>query len=188
VKSVTVTVDTNILDEDKLACIKEAATGLPIEFSLVTVTERERPGSAAALQVKSTLLETMVWDESDWDSCTWGGPIPETTVIGEWPLGQAVLGAEGEKDLLESVLQVISNGSFPKVGDRDNLTAGQRRQLRDAMILEAHVREQHDILLSDDTRAFGGDGSDLRAKLEYLCGTRIMGADEFCAYCESLRG
>jgi len=62
--------------------------------------------------------------------------------------------------------------------------------LRDAMILEAHVRDGRDIFVTRDTRAYvgrGGDKNVLRSKLEGLFSTRIMTVDEFCAECERLR-
>jgi hypothetical protein len=64
------------------------------------------------------------------------------------------------------------------------LTPGQHNQLRDALILEAHVREKRDIFVTTDTRAFVKHGR--RARLEALCSTRIMTVDEFCDYVASL--
>jgi hypothetical protein len=69
-----------------------------------------------------------------------------------------------------------------KQGQRDDPSTGERRQLRDAMILQAHARDGRDILVSDDVKAFGREGDDRRRKLEALCGTRIMTVDEFCGY------
>jgi hypothetical protein len=69
-----------------------------------------------------------------------------------------------------------------KQGQRDDLSTGERRQLRDAMILQAHARDGRDILVCDDVKAFGREGDDRGRKLEALCGTRIMTVDEFCGY------
>jgi hypothetical protein len=76
---------------------------------------------------------------------------------------------------LEKLPHVLSNGSFPPV--RANLSAGERRQLRDALILEAHIREGRTIFVTNDERAFIRDGP--RVKLEALFPVRIMTREEF---------
>jgi hypothetical protein len=87
----------------------------------------------------------------------------------------------------EAILDVIGIRSFPKPGLRDSKTPGQKRQLRDAMILEAHAREGRDILVSDDVKGFIGKDGENRRKLEAICRTRIMTVDEFCEYAERQR-
>ena len=55
------------------------------------------------------------------------------------------------------------------------------------MILEAHVRDGRDILVSDDRRAFVGHDGANRCKLESALATRIMTVDEFCEFASTLR-
>jgi hypothetical protein len=107
-------------------------------------------------------------------------PILETLVLGESELGYAVLGSEEEPDLLEHILKIISNDSFPRPGSRDDLLPGPRRQLRDAMILLAHVREHREIFVTDDKKAFVRHGR--REKLELLLSTSIMTSKEFLSF------
>jgi hypothetical protein len=76
---------------------------------------------------------------------------------------------------LESILAIISKGSFPK--NREMLSAGERRQLCDAMIFEAHVRNCRDIFVTCDERAFVRDGR--RQVLEEQFKTRILTRAEF---------
>jgi hypothetical protein len=172
-----VTVDTNV--RDHMERIRKAAAGLDVEIAPTTVTYREHgitraPGDA--------VKETMVWNESPWDQSVWGPspPVYETAVIGEWRIGMAVIGSEEGRSRFEAILAAISNGSFPKPGARDSLTKNQRRQLRDAMILEAHTRDGRDVLVSNDEKAFIGPEDERRIRLEALCRTKILKVDEFC--------
>lgn len=115
-----VTIDTNILDDDKIAKIKVAIKGRPIEIAVVSVSDREIKGAdIKPLPIK--ILETAMWDESEWDNSVWGHTVNETLVLGQSNLGNSVLGSTQTADLMEALLKVISNGSFPKVGKRDNL-------------------------------------------------------------------
>ncbi|MHB0868239.1 MAG: hypothetical protein ACYC5J_02155 [Chloroflexota bacterium] len=181
-----VTLDTNILAPTELHSIEEAARGLAIEFAYVTVSARELEGSSISPPCgPDVVFETGAWDESRWGECVWGGPVGETFVLDESRLDEGVLGADDT--LFESILRIISNGSFPPPGTRDNLTEGERRQLRDAMILEAHWREGRDILITNDAKAFIGKDGSRREELEGLCSTRIMNAREFQAFCDNLR-
>jgi hypothetical protein len=175
VAALLLTLDTNQLDDDRLGRFS-AMIPVPHELACVTVSERER---GAGLDVKlGAVPETMVWGESRWGEATWGGPISELFVLDESLLdGGAVLAAEGHVDVLESALTIISNGSFPARGERDSLSEGQRRQLRDAMIFEAHVRHRRHALVTDDARGFIKDGR--RPKLERLGQTRIVTFAEF---------
>jgi len=147
-----VTLDTNMLPADDLL---EAAQGRGFQFARVTVTDREVEGTQFQVHLVGlgTVAETAVWDESRWDEAVWAS----------------------EDSSLEEILQIISNGSFPR--SRDSLSAGQRRQLRDAMILEAHIREGRDIFVSNDCRAFIRDGR--REQLEANFKTKIMVLEEF---------
>jgi len=152
---------------------------LPAEIAMVTVSERESGTPSTEFQL---LTEAAVWGESEWGRSVWAGPIHETLVLGEARLGRAVLGFDGTPNLMESILTIIANGSFPKKGDREHLTDPQRRQLRDAMILEAHTRNRRDIFVTKDERGFIRNGR--RAALEQLCATRILTLDEFVDYCQ----
>lgn len=167
-KPLSVTLDTNVMKEHVIRGIQEAATGLAIHLAHISVTERE-------LEI-TTSPKIMPAGEC----------ILETGVYGESRYGDAIYGDEFECDLFERLLVLVSNGSFPRSGDRENLSHGQISQRRDMMILVAHVRSGRDILVTNDKKAFIGNGS-LRNKLETLCSTRIMNADEFCAHCAHLK-
>jgi hypothetical protein len=79
-------------------------------------------------------------------------------VWGEPPWGEFLWAGANEEKMsdLEAILKIISNGSFPKSGKRELLTDGQRNQLRDAIIFEAHVREKREIFVTTDRKAFLG--------------------------------
>lgn len=147
-----VTLDTNILPIDDLL---SPARAQGFEIARVTVTDREVEGTQVYLAGLDTVAETAVWGESRWDEAVWAS----------------------DNASLEEILKIISNGSFPRF--RNDLTDGQRRQLRDAMIFEAHVREARDIFVSNDDRAFVRDGR--REQLEAKFNTKIIGRDEFAA-------
>lgn len=155
-----VTLDTNVLPADDLMAIA-AARG--IEVAVVTVTEREVRGTGfqVALKPMAIIPETGVWDESEWDDFVWAADEAEA------------------RPGMEDILRVLSNGSFPSRDARETLTDGQRRQLRDAMILEAHVREGRDVFVSEDTRAFIDHGR--RETLERITRTRIVSMAELLA-------
>ena len=85
-----------------------------------------------------------------------------------------------DAERLERALALLSNRSFPPPGRRDQLTGGQRRQLRDAMILCAHLRSNREILVSNDRRAFIDHG--YREAIESEFGTSVMTVEEFEAY------
>ena len=155
-----VTLDTNTVDDSELI---EAGRLHGFEFVAITVTDREL--KASDIQINSEAV----------------GTVPETVVLDESCLGQAVLGSDSDHDTFEETLAIISNGSFPKVGQRDNLTPGQRRQLRDAMILLAHIREGRDIFVTNDTRGFIRDGR--RERIEERFNTKIMTSAEFLKRC-----
>jgi hypothetical protein len=152
----TITLDTNAANSREVETI---AREFGAAVSIVTVTDRELERSDIVSFPGSRLPETAVWDESRWGIAVW---------------------ASAEKaDLLESVLAIISNGSFPPVGSRSGLSPGERRQLRDAMILTAHAREGRDLFVSNDQRGFIREGR--RERLEKLLGTRIVTVSELRA-------
>lgn len=184
---ITITLDTSVVNRNQqgeidIQEITDAAKGLNINIAKTSVANREQgvdPGD------QEDVLETAVWNESVWGQARWGGPLPETFVLNESLLDQAVLADSG--DMLEAILKVSTNGSFPASGKRNNLTETQKHQLRDAMTLEAHVREGRDIFVSDDTKAIGKPGSELRSKLQAMCQTKLMTKVEFIEYCKALR-
>ena len=100
-----VTLDTNVVDAEGL---KEAAQEHGFELARVTVTDREVEGTPYQVRIigLGKVEETAVWGESRWDHAVW---------------------ASGEP-FLERILQIIGDGSFPH--RRENLSAGERRQLR----------------------------------------------------------
>jgi hypothetical protein len=172
-----VTIDSNILRGD-LSRMQQACEGLAVEIRPTTVTLREH-GIRAPVG-ESAVSESGVYDESRYDSgavYAESPPVHESIVVGEWRAGMAVPGSAEAATRFEAILGIIGSGSFPKLGDRNNLSAGRRRQLRDAMILEAHARDGRDVLVSDDLKAFGREK---RSRLEALCSTSIMTVDEFC--------
>ena len=83
---------------------------------------------------------------------------------------------------LEHILQITANGSFPPADRRENLPDGARRQLRDAMIFEAHIRAGEHLFVSDDERAFTRHGK--RSLLEVLGRTRILTLPELVELAE----
>jgi hypothetical protein len=93
-------------------------------------------------------------------------------VLDESRLDETVPPLNSHADVLERALAIISNGSFPPPGNRNALSDGQRRQLRDAMIFEAHVRHRRHALVTRDARGFINEGR--RDRLELLGLTRIV--------------
>jgi hypothetical protein len=152
-----ITVDTTSIGPDRRGRIEAMCEGRPVDIGHTSVTDRETRGTSFATS-DASLLEVGVWDESEWGSAVYGGPSDEK--------------------LFESVLDVISNGAFPR--QREQLSEGQRHQMRDAMILLPHVRGGRDVFVSDDRKAFIEHGR--REELEALCRTRIMTTDEFCSW------
>jgi hypothetical protein len=161
-------VDTNYLDGHYLACLAALASHQEIAFQVVTVTERER-----GLDVKGMFAAHGLSVDV----------VPGLTVLGEWRLGEDALPREGTPERLEETLAIISGGSFPPRGKRGDLTPGQRRQHRDAIVLASHVDREGDVLLTRDRKTFINNGR--RERLETLWSTRIVTlgelVDEFSA-------
>lgn len=174
------TIDTNVLDRD-FERVKQVCEGRVVEIRATTVTLREQ---GLPVPNPDAIPETAVYDESAYDSGAVYADVaavPETFVLDESRLDEGVLGDDDAPQRFEAILSIISNKSFPPAGpSRAVLTAGQRRQLRDAMILEAHARERRDVLVSNDRTAFVGKDGEKRPRLEALCSTRILTVDEFC--------
>ena len=156
-----ITLDTNVLPGEEITCL---CRGLDVKIARVSVSDRELEGSSIVV-----------------DGCI--ERVAETFVIGESPIGVGAIGSDDSPVVFELVLDIISNGSFPK--DRSNLTSGQLRQLRDAMIFSDHVQSGCDIFVSDDRRAFLKHGR--RERLETEFGTRILTVSEFREWCNTQR-
>ena len=149
-KVIRVTLDTNILPVDDLIAQVSADQ---FEFGVVSVTEREletAPALSAPERI-DRIVESMVWGEGVWGGGLWGGP--------------------SDSHCLETVLGIVSDGGFPRPNQRMELSDGQRRQLRDAIIFCAHVRTQREIFVTDDARGFVRSGR--REKLQNAFDTRI---------------
>lgn len=157
-----VTLDTNVIPAEKFLT---ASNGYEWDFVVVSVTTREFEGTDFLVKLKPI------------------GKIIETGVYGESKYGRAKYGSEKTQADREDILKIISFGSFPK--DRQNLSEGQHRQLRDAMIFQAHVRGRRDIFVTNDRRGFINDGR--REKLQKLFNTQIMTPNEFIGFCNEKR-
>lgn len=177
-----VTFDTNIYPiNDLIPLLKEKN----ISYTRISVTDREMEGCSLhnCLDNKKT-EETGVWGESRWGECKWGPITYETATIGESRVGECVLGRDNAVDVFETALKIVSSGTFPKRGKRDNLTRGQRNQLRDAMILATHIREKGDIFVTNDRKGFVNYGK--REKIKDIFNTRIMTRDEFKVFLDNV--
>jgi hypothetical protein len=172
--SLLVTVDTNQLDFPRIDRIRRSLR-VPFQLACVSVTERER-GPTTLMADLVSVPETGVWAESRWGEAVWAESTPELLTLDESPLDTAGLAADEHVNVLEAALRVISDGSFPPSGSRDQLSRGQRRQLRDAMIFEAHTRDRRHLLVTSDAKGFINDGR--RQALEALGRTRIATPDE----------
>jgi hypothetical protein len=152
-----VTLDTGVFPIDDLrADLKRKGW----TTNVVSVTDREFEGTSfAGASVDQSVTEIGVWDESRWDQAAWG--------------------SKSDAAKLERILHIIANGSFPR--NRDSLTLGQRRQLRDAMVFESHLRSGADLFVTRDERAFVRDGRRDRLQTEF--NTRILTRAEFADLC-----
>jgi len=154
------TIDTNVLaDEEVIA----KASVSQCDIAIVSVTEREAGSSRFQAVLKSmdgleTIPETLLWYEGGWGNSSWGSPE--------------------SSEHLKKVLLIITNGSFPN--NRENLSDKQKRQLRDALIFQAHINAGRDIFVSNDRKAFINHGK--RERLERSFQTKILSSDEFSEY------
>jgi hypothetical protein len=155
----TATIDTNVLPADDLIQLAKQK-GINVKVVSATHTEMS-PGDPRLSDLEA---------------------IPETGVFGQSQFGICVFGGGEESSYFESVLQIITNGSFPKPGQRDQLNDAQRNQLRDAMILCSHARERRDIFVTDDRKGFIKHGR--RDSLERILQTCIMTREEFRTHLE----
>lgn len=172
----TVTLDTNCADDSELVALMRECGA---QIALVTTTDREARGTSFKVVFEGIdrVSEPGLWGEGGWGTSMWGGgPVVDYRDEN----GNAVKGHP-----FEAILTVVSNCSFPPRGKRDKLTVGQRQQLRDAMILCAHVQHRRSIFVSNDVRAFIKGGR--QEKLQSMFDIRIMAATEAHAYFQSLR-
>lgn len=156
----TVTLDTNLVDDDELLAAARAAG---LEVAHTTVTDRELSGSGvtAAGGRKARIIET--------------------GVVGESIVGMFVPGSREDQTLFDNLLEIISDGSFPRGEKRKSLSRGQKRQVRDAMIFCAHVRESRAMFVTNDLKGFILNGR--RERLQQQFGTHIYTAAEFLDVC-----
>ena len=163
----TLTLDTNCIDH---ADLRAKAAEVGAELAAFSVSRNETSGSSFSVHLKavSVLPEQSVWKDGVWADGVWADRFwksgPDVAYMRED--GSHIVG-----DPFEDVLSVISNRSFPPPDARKTLSAGQRRQYRDAMILALHAQHRRDIFVSGDERAFIADGR--RERLERMLGTRI---------------
>ena len=149
-----VTLDTGAVDER----VKNHAALLGYEVQVVTVTAREVEGTSFGVSVGEIRLV-----------------VSEVAHFGESRYGQAVFGRPDMKRDVETALNIIASGSFPK--DRAALTEPQKHQLRDAMILEAHVRSGAGLFVTSDKRAYVSHGK--REAFQRELGVQVLLVPEF---------
>ncbi len=150
-----VTLDTSAVEPH----VFDHAGFLGYEVQVVTVTAREVEGTSFEVPLEHTRR------------------VLELGHFGESRFGQAVFAGPSTKETVEAALDIISGGSFP--ANRAVLTVGQKHQLRDAMILEAHVRSGADLFVTDDARAYVKHGR--REALKERLGVRILLVAAFLA-------
>lgn len=150
----TVTFDSTAKPDDTVV-LKAIATGWHVAYASVSLREAKGADFEVTLRNHEQVPEIAVWDESAWGEARW----PD----------------ESSSERLEKILKLISNSGFPK--SRTNLSQGLLHQLRDAMILEAHVAAGRSVFVTSDTKAFIRNGR--RDQLQALLGTRILSTEEF---------
>jgi len=158
----SVTFDTNVLPARRQPDdLIKLAGSKGLDLARVVVTDRELEGTDIRVDIVglNPIPASTAWAEAYWDKSVWAS---DESILGE-------------------ILKIISNGSFPQ--SRDNLNDGEKRQLRDALILDAHVQQGRYILVTKDTRGFVRHGR--REKFEGLYEIKIMTKEEFR---EFLRG
>jgi len=155
-----ITIDTNIIRADEFDKLLSECKSKGWDVAVVSVTGREPGGTDWDIKFEPLLK------------------MPETLVLDESCLNEAILGNKNSQDDLQEILEIISSGSYPKMGN--NLSEGFRRQLRDAMIFQAHLREDRDVFVTNDEHDFIRDGR--REKLQNKFDTKILTKDEFSAF------
>jgi hypothetical protein len=152
----TVTFDSTAKPDDPVV-LAAIAAGWHVAFASVSVREAQGADFKVSLKKHDRVPELAVWDESPWDEARWAD--------------------EPSSERLEKILAIVSNGGFPR--NRSQLTERQLHQLRDAMILEAHVAAGRAVFVTGDAKAFIRNGR--REQLESLLNTRIVIPSEFGA-------
>jgi hypothetical protein len=156
-----ITLDTNVLSGKEIICLCQ---GLDVDITRISVSDRELQRSSISILPGIS-------------------QVNETFVIGESPIGVGAIGSEDSPIIFEAILDIISNGSFPKM--REKLTSGQTRQLRDAMIFSDHVQSGSDIFVSEDKKAFVKQGR--KELLEGKFSTRIFTVSDLREWCNAKR-
>ena len=154
----TVTLDTSVLPADDLRAALEPKG---FDFAAVVVTRHEVDGTSfeASLEQLTTL--------------------PDKVPYGSGAYGAGLYGGPSQGACLETLLAVISNGSFPLPTAPRTLTEGEEHQLRDATIFCCHVHFSRQIFVTRDERSFIRDGR--RETLQAAFRTRVMTVTEFKA-------
>jgi hypothetical protein len=107
--TLTVTVDTNAIDEPLRTRMQTACreAGVEAEFAHTTVTDREIEGSDISTPI-ADITETGVWGESRWGQFKWGGAVRETFVLDESRLDEGVLGTDTSQARMDELLRILS--------------------------------------------------------------------------------
>jgi len=155
---IKITLDTNIFPID----IDEIQEN-NIDIAIVSATERElnRTSWEKDLKKLNKILEVGVFDESHWDRSVY---------------------KDEKLDKTEEILKIVSDNTFPK--DRSELSDGHKRQLRDALILNAHFQNKRDVFVTNDVKGFIKDGK--KDKLEIMLDTKILNKVDFLIYLKSI--
>jgi hypothetical protein len=151
----TVTFDSTARPDDPIV-VKAMDAGLHVAFASVSLKE---PRGTPDFVVKIRAHEL----------------LPELGIFDEGQFGEARFAGQPSSERLENILAIVSNRGFPTNGCQ--LTKGERHQLRDALILEAHSAAGRKIFVTNDSKAFITNGR--RERLEALLGTRILNHSEF---------
>ena len=119
---VSVTLDSNVFPPGH---VMAAGKAVGAEFYVVSVTVREQQGTSFEAQVRwlPVIPEVAVWGESRWD--------------------ESVYGSDSDDEQLNQILAIM--GSDPLLS-RENLTRGQRSQLRDATWRGGRTRAVGEVL------------------------------------------
>ena len=156
-----ITLDATVLDTDKKE-ITTTARSLGHDVGVITATARERKRKDITDNLEN---------------------ISEILVLDESPLCVGALASDDDANIFEDVLCVVSHGAFSKKGSRDNLSKGEKHQLRDALAFASHVREGRDVFVTDDRKGFIRHGR--RDILQSKYKTTIMTTREFQDLCNA---
>ena len=165
----TATIDNSCFDDEYLRQVEEICN-FPIEIAVSSVTLLENDWAAGRLEAHIDASPFVTY---------LGLPILEGGVWAHSAWGKSVYNGDSDSERLEEMLAVISDRSFPALGERENLLRGFKRQLRDAMMFEVHVRHGRDWFVTNDRKGFVNEGR--REVHQALYGTRIATPDEFLA-------